>query len=77
MMTLCYLESITAIKIDGNPDCAVQYDPIELLQFISENFPHMNAMCEKAGMTERGIYDRSKHVMEYFGFPYDVPPPSE
>ena len=77
MMTLCCLESITAIKVDGNPDCAVQYNPIELIKSISEDFVHMNVMCEQAGMTERGIYDRSKHVMEYFGFPYDVPPPAE
>ncbi len=77
IMTFCCLESITAIKVDGSPDCAVQYNPIELLQSILKNFVHMNVMCEQAGMTERGIYDRSKHVMEYFGFPYDVSPPSE
>lgn len=69
MMMLCCLESITAIKIDGNPDCAVQSNPIELLRIISEDFIHMNVMCEQAGMMEQGICDRTKHVMEYFGFP--------
>ena len=77
LMTCCCLESITAVKVDGKPDCAVQCDSIELLRIISENFVHMNVMCEQAGMTEQGIYNRSKHVMEYFGFPFDVLPPAE
>ena len=77
MMIFSCLESFTAVKVDGSPDCAVQCDPIELIQIISGDFAPMNAMCEQAGITEQGIYDRSKHVMEYFGFPYDVTPPAE
>jgi hypothetical protein len=34
-------------------------------------------MCERAGMTDRQIYYRSKAVFEYFGFPYNAPPPPE
>jgi hypothetical protein len=26
-------------------------------------------------LSERAIYDRTKAVMEYFGFPFDAPPP--
>jgi hypothetical protein len=37
----------------------------------------MNEMCERAGMTERNTYDRSKAVFEYFGFPFDAGPPPE
>jgi hypothetical protein len=32
-------------------------------------------MCDRAKMFERGIYDRSKAVFEYFGLPFDAPPP--
>ena len=76
-LLFCCLQSFTAIKVDGNPDCAVQYNSIELIRIISGDFAPMNAMCEQSGMTEQGIYYRSKHVMKYFGFPYDVPPPAE
>ena len=38
------------------------------------------AACQKSvvdfsSMTDREIYDRSKAVFEYFGFPYNTPPP--
>jgi hypothetical protein len=35
----------------------------------------MNVICEQAGLSERAIYDRTKAVMEYFGIPFDAPPP--
>jgi len=35
-------------------------------QFISSGFVPMNEMCEKAGMSERQIFDRTKAVFEYF-----------
>jgi len=34
-------------------------------------------MCERAGMFEARIYDRTKAVFEYFGLPFDTPPPPE
>jgi hypothetical protein len=53
----------------------VQIDPRELLQFIMKGWGPMNAMCGRAGMSERAIYDRSKAVMGYYHLPFDVPPP--
>lgn len=35
----------------------------------------MNLMSEQAELSERAIYDRTKAVMEYFGFPFEAPPP--
>ena len=32
-------------------------------------------MCEWAEMSERGTYDRTKVVFEYFNLPFDVEPP--
>ena len=55
--------------------CGVELDPLELLRWVAANFDPMNALCERAGLSERAIYDRSKAVFEYFGFPYDAPPP--
>jgi len=34
----------------------------------------MNLMCEQAGMPERGIYDRTKAVFQYFNLPFDADP---
>ena len=53
----------------------VQIDPRELLQFIMAGWGPMNEMCERAGMSERAIYDRSKAIMHYYHLPFDEPPP--
>ena len=70
-MTMCCLPSLTAIKVDGSPQVQVQCEPTELLQFLAQDFNPMNAICERAEMFERLIYDRSKAVFEYFGLPYE------
>lgn len=31
-----------------------------------------NEMCERAGMSERQIYERTKAVFGYFNLPFDV-----
>ena len=55
---------------------AVTCDPLDLLNFIKRDFMPMNAMCDRAEMFERGIYDRSKAVFGYFGLPFDAEPPA-
>ena len=35
----------------------------------------MNAMCEQAGMSEQGIFERTRQVFEYFQLPFDVSEP--
>ena len=76
MMVLCCLPSIAAIKVDGRPNVAVNYDRLELLHFIGNDFVPMNAMCARAEMFERLIYDQSKAVFGYFDLPFDAEPPS-
>lgn len=76
MMVLCCLPSIAAIKVDGRPNVAVNYDRLELLHFIANDFGPMNAMCDRAAMFERLIYDQSKAVFEYFDLPFDAEPPT-
>lgn len=77
VMVLCCLPAIAAMKVDGRPNVAVEYDRLELLQFLSQDFGPMNVMCEQAGMFERLIYDRSKAVFEYFDLPFDAEPPPD
>ena len=74
-MVCCCMKAVTAIKVDGQPKVGVQYDPLELLHFISRDFAPMNLICERAEMFERGIYDRSKAVFGCFNLPFDAEPP--
>jgi len=53
----------------------VECDPLSLVHFIRDAIGPMNAMCERGGMFEHRIYARTKAVFEYFGLPFDVPPP--
>ncbi len=52
-----------------------EFSPRDLVRFISDDFLAKNELCERAEMTECEIYDRSKAVFEYFGFPFNAPPP--
>jgi len=74
-MVLCCLPAITALKIDRKPKVAVEFDRLALLRFIRDDVGPMNAMCERAEMSEREIFDRTKAVFEYFGLPFDAEPP--
>ena len=76
-MTMCCMESLTAIKVDGTTQVQVQYEPTELLQFLSRDFVFMNEMCDRAQMFEHLIADRSKAVFQYFGLPFDTEAPTE
>jgi hypothetical protein len=74
-MVMCCLPSLTAMKVDGQSNVAVTYDPLDLLSFLQRDFVYMNAICERGEMFESLIYDRSKRVFEYFGLTYYAPPP--
>ena len=72
MMLMCFLDSLDALKVQGQPQVQVQVNPLEVVQFISGGFVPMNEMCERAGMSERQIFDRTKAVFEYCNLPFDV-----
>jgi hypothetical protein len=72
MMVMCCLDSLDALKVQGQPQVQVQINPLEVVQFISGGFVPMNEMCERAGMSERQIFERTKSVFEYFNLPFDV-----
>lgn len=72
MMVMCCLDSLDALKVQGQPKVQVQIHPLEVVQFISGGFVPMNEMCERAGMSERQIFERTKAVFGYFNLPFDV-----
>ncbi len=74
-MVTCCMNSFAALQVDGKPTVGVEHDPVELLHFLGRDFPLMNLMWDRGEMFERLIYARSKAVFEYFGLPFDSPPP--
>ena len=56
---------------------AAQYDPLDLITFISKNFIPLNTMMKRAGMSEMDIYHRTHDIFLYFKLPYDTEPPDE
>ncbi len=77
MMTFCLLPNLKGFKRVGEPKAGVQYDPLDLVRFIEKNFAPLNAMMERAGMSEMDIYDRTREIFLYYGLPFDAPPPEE
>ena len=75
-MMCCCMNSITALKVDDRPQVQVEFEPTELLSFLARDLGHMNAMCERGGVFEHLIQERTRAVFEYFGLPYDVAPPA-
>jgi hypothetical protein len=66
MMVFCCIDSFTAIKVDGQPNCLVQYDPLELLHFLQADLPHMSSACQRAGMLNHLAQERTKRLFELF-----------
>lgn len=75
MMVMCCLDSLDALKVKGQSQVKVSISPLEVVRFISGGFVPMNEMCERAGLSERQIFDRTKAVFEYFNLPFDAGPP--
>ena len=69
MMVFCCMKSFTAFKVDNLEQCAVQCDPMEVAAFIAQDFAPINLMCERAGMFESLIEQRTKDILAHFGLP--------
>jgi hypothetical protein len=77
MMTLCLLTNLQGFKRLGEPKAAVEYDPMDLIRFIQKNFGPLNAMMERAGMSEMDIYNRTRDIFLHFKLPFNSAPPEE
>ena len=74
-MTLCLMPNISGYKRLGEPNSAVEYDPMDLINFIKKNFVPLNLMMERAGMSEMDIYNRTRDVFHHYKLPYNSEPP--
>ncbi len=75
MMVMCYLDPLDALKVQGREQVQVSLEPLEVLQFISGGFVPMNELCERAGMSEWQVFDRTKAGFGYFNLPFDAESP--
>lgn len=71
IVVLCCLKSFDALAVKGRADVRVAYDPLELVNFISQHFAPMNEMCDRAGLSELQIFERTKRIFGYFGLPFE------
>jgi hypothetical protein len=60
------------VNVDGRDAVAITCDPLDILNFLKRDFVPMNELCDRAEMFEERVYERSKRVFEYFGFPFDA-----
>jgi hypothetical protein len=65
------LRSVNSMQVDGQIQVLVRCDPLDLLNILKEDFLPMNLMCERAGMFEDRIFDRTKALFEFFGLPFE------
>ena len=62
MMTLCLMPNMQSFKRLGEAKAAAECDPMDLIRFIQKNFGPLNAMMERAGMSEMDIYNRTRDI---------------
>ncbi len=75
MIVMCCLDSMDALKVQGREQVQVSVEPLEILKFISGDFSQMNELCERAGMSERQIFERTQAVFGHFILHFDAEPP--
>jgi len=75
IVTACLLQNVTAQKIIGEPSANVLLDPMDLVRFVSDGFPPMNQMCERANLSEGAFWQRTAEIFRFYGLPFDQPPP--
>ena len=71
VMTMCCLPSVNTMQVEGRIEVAVTCNPLDLLNFLKQDLAPMNLMCERAGMFEDRVLNRTKAVFEYFGLPFE------
>lgn len=74
MMVACRITNLKSFKRSGAFAVKVELDPGDLLQFLSQAFPPMNSMFERAGGTELEIMDHTDAIMRYFNLPTGMVP---
>ena len=60
---------LDVLKVQGWGQAQVSIELLEVLNFISTGFVPMDEKCDRAGLSERQIFGRTKAVVEYFDLP--------
>ena len=71
-MVFCCMDNLTTIKVDGRAECGVEFDPVAVATFLGEAFPPMNLLCDRAGLSESEIFERTRRIFEYFQLPFEI-----
>lgn len=74
LMTLCCLESVASVKVDGSDQVRVNYDVVELLRLFPVDLFAMNLVSERAGLSEQEIFERTRAIFAYWGLPFHATP---
>lgn len=69
-LVLCTVPSLESMAFKGSSQVQVAVDPKDLLEFVVRHLPAMNGLCERAGFSERQVYQRTKEVFAYFNLPF-------
>ena len=67
---LCRLNKLTVKHVAGNPYCAIRFDRKDILNLLWEDLPHLTTLGQRAGLTPRQIYERSREVFGFFQLPF-------
>ena len=70
-MTLCCMPSATTMQVDGQVLVKVTCEPVDLLSFVKRDLMRMNEICDRGGMFERYVHERTKAVFDYFNVSFD------
>lgn len=72
IMVIYYLDSLDALNVQGQPQVQVKINSLEVVLFIIRVSMPMNEICERAGMSECQIFERTKAVFGFINPPYYV-----
>lgn len=65
-MTFCCLPSLQVCRRSGAASCRVQLQSRDLGAFLLDNFPGLNLLLDRAGMTEAENRQRSLQIAAYY-----------
>ena len=70
-MVLCCLPDVVALEVEGEAQTSATCNPLDLVNFLKQDLPAMNLLCERAGMFEDRAFNRTRALFEYFGLPFE------
>jgi hypothetical protein len=76
LITLCCLEKVSTVKVDGSDKVRATYDVAELMGLFPLDLFALNLVAERAGLSEQEIFERTRAVFEYWNLPFQAPPPT-